>query len=106
MRLYHYLFHNDHLPNWFVSLNKISLSGMIAWPVIFFVSLFMFDDPNANMRERTIYWVLLNCYPLALLLMSWLSLKTYRVNPVLAAIFPAIPVLVYTCALILGIFFA
>lgn len=58
------------------------------------------------MRKMTVYCILLNCYPLALLLMSWLSYRLYAVNPILAAAFPAIPVLFYCCVVILVMFFA
>jgi hypothetical protein len=106
MRLYNYFFHNDLLPKWLLLLNKISLFGILAWPLVLFASLFMFDNPNVNMRKMTIYCILLNCYPLALILLSFLSYKLYSINPILAAVFPAIPVLLYLCIVILVMFFA
>lgn len=106
MGLYNYFFHNDQLPKWLLLLNKISLCGILAWPLVLFASLFMFDNPNVNVRKMKVYFILLNCYPLALILMSWLSFKLYAVNPLLSAVFPAIPVLTYCCIVILVMFFA
>src|ERR1700761_3654543 len=106
MRLYNYFFHNNQLPKWLLLLNKISLFGILAWPLVLFASLFMFDNPHVNVRKMTVYCILLNCYPLALILLSWLSYRLYPVNPILAAVFPAIPVLIYLCIVVLVMFFA
>ncbi len=95
MRLINYLFRNKELPLWFRRLNYISLAGACGWPLVFFVSLFMFDDPNANVNKRTVYWILINCYPIFLLILSLISYKLFRRSPIVAAIFPSIPIACY-----------
>jgi hypothetical protein len=42
MRLYNFFFHNHLLPKWFLLSNKISLCGVLAWPLVLFASFFMF----------------------------------------------------------------
>ena len=106
MRLYYYFFHNHLLPNWFLLLNKISLCGILDWPLVLFASLFLFDNPHANAQKMKLYFILMNCYPLALILLSWLSFQLFAVNPIFAAVFPAIPVLVYCGIVIVVLFFA
>ncbi|MBS1661669.1 MAG: hypothetical protein JST68_11540 [Bacteroidetes bacterium] len=71
-----------------------------------FGCLFMFDDPNVNVPKMAIYCILVNCYPLALVLLSWLSFKLYGVNPILATVLPVITILIYCGLFILGVYFA
>ena len=68
------------MPKWLLRLNYISLAGIIAWPLVCFCSLFMFDDPHIDVHQTTIWFILLNCYPVLLVLLSWLSFRTFRVN--------------------------
>src|SRR5579871_2125267 len=106
MSFFSYIFKNTELPLWLRRLNYISLAGVIAWPLIAFGSLFMFDDPNGNYHTRLIYFVLLNLYPVYLLLLTFLSFKLYRLSPLIAAILPCIPIATYAAIVVLFVFFA
>ena len=70
MRWFNYIFKNTELPLWLRRLNYISLAGVVAWPLIAFGSLFMFDDPNGNYKTRMTWFILLNLYPAYLLLIT------------------------------------
>jgi hypothetical protein len=95
MRWFNFIFKNTELPLWLRRLNYISLAGVVAWPLIAFTSLFLFDDPNVEFQRQLTYFILMNLYPVFLFLISFLSFKAYRLSPLVAALLPSIPILAY-----------
>jgi len=84
--VYHYVFYQRDLPNWIVNLNYGSLMGIIAWPLIFFASIFLFDSHNTHQAYREFF--LLNLYPFILILITFISYKVFKFNRIIAAILP------------------
>ena len=95
MRWFDYVFQNTESPQWLRRLNYISLAGILAWPLIAISSLFTFNLPKNDFQWWLIYLILINIYPVYLLVISFLSFKVYRISPVVAAILPSIPLLGY-----------
>jgi len=99
MKFWNHIFKNKTHPKWLVRLNNISLSGIFLWPFVLFISIFLFDHPT-NLKATYGYFFLINSYPIALLLLTWLSFKVYPTSKILAATFPIIPIIVYAIAVI------
>ena len=91
---YNYVFKQNELPSWIIYLNLGSLLGILAWPLVFFGSMFMFDNPRDE--DRTfLYFILLNCYPFLLILMTFCSYKLFRMNRIISALLPATSLVFY-----------
>ena len=91
---YNYVFKQDQLPPWIIYLNLGSLAGILAWPLVSFGSLFMFDNPGDDVPVY-LYFILINCYPFLLILMTFCSYKLFKVNRVISALLPAASLLFY-----------
>jgi hypothetical protein len=97
--LYNYVFRQNALPPWIIYLNLGSLVGILAWPLVFFGSIFLADNPKEG-DSTFLHIVLIDCYPLLLILVTYVSYKLFRVNRIVSAILPIIPILFYLFALI------
>jgi hypothetical protein len=104
MKLFDYIFKNEELPLWIRRLNYISLAGVIAWPLVAFGSLFMTDDPNTDTNHVLVWMLLLDAYPLYLLILSYASFKLFRFSPVASAILACIPIACYVVLLSFFVF--
>ena len=67
----------EGLPRWFVMLTKIALIPVVAWPIVFFGSIFMFDNPQ-NTGLTFFYFLLINVYPLYIIKIRMLSIKYFK----------------------------
>ena len=94
MNLWNYIFKNQGLPKWIVYLNYASLSAIFVWPLVFFCSIFMFDNPD-NVNMTYFGFILINCYPILLILLSYLSFRIFYLSKVVSAVLPTITLLVY-----------
>jgi hypothetical protein len=90
---YNYVFKQDKLPSWIIYLNLGSLLGILAWPVVFFGSMVMHypQDENPNF----LYFILLNCYPFLLIIMTFCSYKLFRMNRIVSALLPVTSLVFY-----------
>lgn len=69
---------SKEIPRKFKYVNWIILFPVIFWPLIFYGSVFFFDNPNAN---PMMVWALLfgvNLYPIYLFLIFELNARLYR----------------------------
>ena len=96
---YNYVFKQHELPSWIIRLNLGSLAGILAWPFVFFGSIFMFDNPPDG-EPVELYFILLNCYPFLLILMTFCSYKLFKFNRIISALLPAISLGFYLFLLI------
>ncbi len=90
---YSYIFEQKNLPSWIVFLNYGSLVGIFAWPIFAFSGLFMFDDPETKATGWD--YLLLIGYPLVLVLITFTSFKLFRVNKLISAVLPSLPIVFY-----------
>lgn len=67
-------------PILFRTLRVISLLPIIGWPMVFFMSLFLFDDPNANKAMVWALFIGMNVYPPLLIGNVFLSNYAFKRN--------------------------
>ena len=74
------------LPKWVFA--SISLSPILLWPLIFYGSVFIFDDPNANVTLQYIAFFAINSYPIFLIINMLYANKLYsRANKLCIALY-------------------
>jgi hypothetical protein len=83
------------LPSWIIALNYIALIPALVWPIVFFASIFMFDNPK-NAGATFLLFLLINSYPLILLANMHFSFMLFNKNKVLSAILPLIPLVAFS----------
>ena len=91
---YNYVFKQNELPSWIIYLNLGSLAGILAWPLVFFGSIFMFDNPQDG-EPVDLYFTLINCYPFFLMLMTFSSYRLFKVSRIISALLPISSILSY-----------
>ena len=91
---YNYVFKQNELPSWIIYLNLGSLAGILAWPLVFFGSIFMFDNPPDG-EPVDLYFILINSYPFLLILMTFCSYKLFTVSRIISALLPVTSLLFY-----------
>jgi len=67
-------------PFLFKVLRIMSLTPILLWPLIFYGSVFFFDDPNSNEILVFLAFILVNAYPLYLIGSVVLSNRIYAKN--------------------------
>jgi hypothetical protein len=82
------LFRNEEIPRWFKALNIISLLPILAWPLVFFGSIFIFDHPS-SFRNALVVFVLMNSYPVFLIAFVHTSLRLFKTNRSVSIMIPA-----------------
>lgn len=63
------------------------LLPILLWPFVFFTTIFFFDHPS-DLSETYFYFIIVNIYPLYLILIFYLNSKLYRWSNKLAYILP------------------
>lgn len=58
-------------------LRVLSLLPILLWPIIFYGSIFLFDDPSADQNVQYLLFYGLNAYPLYLIINALISSKIY-----------------------------
>lgn len=64
-------------PFWFVAWQSLLLLPIIAWPIVFFGSIFIFDNPQ-NIIYAFVLFIAVNAYPLITALWLLLASKLYK----------------------------
>ncbi|PXY01477.1 hypothetical protein DF185_08310 [Marinifilum breve] len=72
-------------------LQVVSLLPILAWPLVFYVSAFLFDDPNGN---ASLLFFAINAYPLYLIANLILSKKLYENERSISVLLLIWPILV------------
>ncbi len=67
----------DKIPLWFTALNVLSLGPILAWPVVLFGSIFMFDAPG-DMFPRVLLWFAIIIYPVYIIGLVVLNFWLYH----------------------------
>lgn len=79
----------ENIPLWLKLLNGVNLLPILAWPIVFLFSIFLFDNPK--IIEALGMFFLILSYPLLLLGSLKLSFKLYKQSKVI------LPILVPLC---------
>jgi hypothetical protein len=94
MNIFNYIFRNKDLPRWIVFLNYACLSGILVWPLVFFASIFMFDNPSDENKTFS-QFILINSYPLLLMLITFVSFKVFHRSKLVSVMLPSMAILSY-----------
>lgn len=81
---------SKEIPRKFKLINWVILIPILFWPLIFYMSIFFFDDPNAN---QMLVWSLffgVNLYPLYLILIFELNARLYKKHNIVGYILPVL----------------
>jgi len=84
---------------WFVWLNRLALLPILAWPLLFFGSIFLFDNPTLTATAYLTFFLIL-CYPIILFILIMWSFKLYNRNKYLAALIPILIIVLFLYAAI------
>jgi len=91
---YNYIFLQKDLPKWIIYLNYGSLLGILPWPLVAFGSIFMFDNPK-NINTTYLEVGLIVCYPILLMLITFISFRIFKFSRLIAAFLPISILLFY-----------
>lgn len=94
------------LPNWFVFVNILDLSIILAWPFVAYFAVFMLDAPNPSFGTMATY-VLINAYPVFIILNCIISVIMFRKNKavgIFLAFFPVVAAVILFLLLLFLLF--
>lgn len=86
-KIWRQIFSNE-LPIWFRILNSIILLPMLLWPFVFYITVFFFDHPDHSVIALLLF-IVVNIYPLYLVLLAYLNTLLFKSNKVLGIILPS-----------------
>ncbi len=70
--------HRKHsLPKWLIAVNVVMMLPILAEPLVFYASIFIFDNPH-NMPLAMLVFFAINSYSLVLAGCAALSIRLYR----------------------------
>ena len=65
------------LPKWIIAVNVVMMLPILAAPLVFYASIFIFDNPH-NMTLAMLVFFAINSYSLVLAGCAALSIRLYR----------------------------
>ncbi len=80
---------DKELPKWFKILNLSILLPILLWPLIFFATIFFFDNPH-NLFYTFLLFLFVNAYPFYLAILALINIKLYTWNKLIGLILPII----------------
>jgi hypothetical protein len=81
----------------FKILRVLSIIPILAWPIIFYMSIFFFDNPNANPMMVWGLFIGVNSYPLVLIGNLFLGNKLYKKNRIIGYLIMLWPLILFGC---------
>jgi hypothetical protein len=74
-------------PKWFKFLNLFILLPILIWPIIFYSTIFFFDNPK-NLGLSYLLFFVINAYPFYLLIIAYLNSLLFQKNKFLSFLLP------------------
>jgi hypothetical protein len=87
------------IPKWFKFFNLCILLPILIWPLIFYTTIFFFDKPK-NIALTFLLFILVNIYPVYLIIIAYLNSLLFQKNKVLGSLLPSILLLTITFGVI------
>src|SRR5580704_11192071 len=87
------------LPTWFKFLNLCILLPTLLWPLIFYSTIFFFDN-SYNLGQTYLLFFLVNTYPFYLAILAYLNSLLFQKNKVIGSILPAAILLTMICGVL------
>lgn len=91
-RLFQQLFSKD-FPIWFRILNLCILLPILLYPLVFFTTIFFFDNPE-NLGLTWLLFFAVNAYPIYLLIIAYFNSILFQKNKILGSILPTFVLLI------------
>lgn len=88
----------------FIVVALLGATPVFLWPFIFFMSVFVFDDPTADLRMQWAIFIGINSYPVLLLGNLVLAFWVYSKSRPFAWLLALWPVLFFTALIIIVVF--
>ena len=79
---------SKEIPKKFKWINGFILIPLLLWPLVFFMTIFFFDDPNASPIMVWALFLSVNLYPLYLFLLFELNARLYKKLKIAGYIIP------------------
>ena len=79
---------SKEVPKKFKWINWFILIPILYWPLVFFGTIFFFDDPNANPLMVWALFIGVNLYPLYLIILFELNARLFKKVKVLPYVLP------------------
>ncbi|PVX44620.1 hypothetical protein C8C85_0365 [Flavobacterium sp. 103] len=95
------LFVISDIPDWFLIICILISLPILACPIVFYFSIFMFDSPKSGGLEF-LYFLLINSYSFVLIANALLSFHFYRKSKIIGTLILLIPLALY---ILLGKYF-
>jgi hypothetical protein len=73
-------------PDWFRGMNMIIVLPILAWPLVLFMGIFMFDNPFQDQRKTFLQFFGVIAYPIYLGLLAYMNSRLYNKNRMLGII--------------------
>ena len=86
-RIYNTIF-SKGLPKWFKLLNLSILLPILLWPLIFYTTIFFFDNPK-NLGLAYLLFFAVNAYPIYLVVITYYNSQLFQKIKVLGIILPS-----------------
>lgn len=87
--------------NPFKILRILSLLPVLAWPLVFYMSIFFFDNPNASPAMVWALFIAANSYPLVLIGNLLLANKLYRKKKIAGYILMIWPIVLFSLTIVI-----
>jgi hypothetical protein len=89
------------IPDWFLIICILISLPILACPIVFYLSIFMFDSPKSGVLEF-LYFLLINSYSFVLIANALLSFHFYKKSKIIGTLILLIPIAFY---ILLGYYF-
>ncbi|MFA7445999.1 MAG: hypothetical protein WCY89_08635 [Flavobacteriaceae bacterium] len=83
---------SKEIPKKFKWINWLILTPILLWPLVFFMTVFFFDDPNANPIMVWGLFFAVNLYPLYLFVLFELNARLYKKIKITGYVIPLLVV--------------
>lgn len=79
---------SNELPRWFNLLNLCILLPVLLWPLIFYTTIFFFDNPR-NLGATFLLFLAVNAYPVYLLVIAYFNSLLFQKSKLLGSFLPS-----------------
>jgi hypothetical protein len=86
------LFSKD-IPKWFRVLNMCLFLPALLWPIVFYTTAFLFDNPKSLALAYLVFFGV-NAYPVYLIVIAYLNILLFKKNIIIGSILPTIMLLI------------
>ena len=79
---------SKELPNWFKFLNLSILLPILLWPLVFYMTIFFFDNPK-NLGLTYLLFFVVNAYPLYFIIIAYFNSLLFQKYKLVGSLLPS-----------------